>query len=392
MPLPDDARLISIDDHVIEPPSLWESRLPRRHLNVGPRFLEIEGSFVDPVGHEVSGLRNVWQYEDRIYLNFALNAVAGNDPATFGTEPQRWDEIRPGCYDPNARADDMDLDGIQAGLCFPTFPRLAGTLFLEANDKELALLCVKAWNDFILEEWCAAQPERLIPMAILPLWDVDLCVQEVQRTAAMGVKAISFPETPSRLGLHSFHDRGWNPLFAAVQDSDLALCLHFGSSGLIPTTSDDAPDALWIATMGTNSMIAAADLAYSPVFHEFPQLRVALSEGGIGWIPYLLDRIDQVWERHGLWTGLNQEKRPSELVREHVWGCFIDDRTGIAAREVIGVDRICWECDYPHSDSNWPNSRALAEKALADVSDHDARRIVELNARELLRFDFDLAG
>ena len=115
--------MISIDDHVIEPPHLWQSRLPKKYLADGPQFLEIEGSFVDPADHPQVGVRNVWHYEGRQYLNFALNAVAGKPFSEFGVEPQRWEEIRPGCYDPTARAADMDLDGIQAGQARQT-PRV----------------------------------------------------------------------------------------------------------------------------------------------------------------------------------------------------------------------------------------------------------------------------
>jgi predicted TIM-barrel fold metal-dependent hydrolase len=392
VPLPPDARLISVDDHVIEPPNLWKDRLPAKFRDAGPRFVEVEGQLTDVLGNDVSGLRHVWEYEGTRYPNFALNAVAGKPPEELGIEPFRLDQIRPGCYDAKARVADMDMDGIQAALCFPSFPRLPGTVFLQARDKEVALACIRAWNDFILEEWCAAAPDRLIPLVMLPLWDVRLSVAELERTSALGAKAVTFPETPSRLGLHSFYDGGWDPLFQAMVDTDTALCMHFGSSGEIPSTSEDAPNALWIATMGINSMIALTDLLYSPVLHKFPTLRAAYSEGGIGWIPYLLERIDFVWERHGYWNKLKMDVRPSELFRRNVWGCFISDDFGIDQRHAIGVDRICWECDYPHADSNWPNSRKLLEASLEDVPDEDARRIAELNARELLRFDADLTG
>jgi len=392
VPLPPDTRLISVDDHVIEPPNLWEDRLPAKYRETGPHFVEVAGQATDVMGNDVTGLRHGWEYEGTFYPNFALNAVAGKPPEELGIEPFRLDQIRPGCYDAQARVADMDLDGIQAALCFPSFPRLPGTVFLQARDKEVAALCIRAWNDFILEEWCAAAPDRLIPLVMLPLWDVRLSVAELERTAALGTKAVTFPETPSRLGLHSFYDGGWDPLFQTMVDTDTALCMHFGSSGEIPSTSEDAPNALWIATMGINSMVALTDLLYSPVLHKFPTLRAAYSEGGIGWIPYLLERIDFVWERHGYWNNLKMDVRPSELFRRNVWGCFISDDFGIAQRHVIGVDRICWECDYPHSDSNWPNSRKLLEASLQDVPDDDARRIAELNARDLLRFDADLTG
>jgi predicted TIM-barrel fold metal-dependent hydrolase len=292
----------------------------------------------------------------------------------------------PGCYDPAARLRDMDLDGIHGQLCFPTFPRFSGTLFLEAEDKDLALLCVQAWNDFHLEEWCAHAPDRFIPMMLLPLWDPELCVREIHRCAAKGVRTISFPENTTSLGLGSFHDGSWDPVFAAAQDADLPISMHFGTSGSLPIPSPDSPFSVVISLMGCNSMHTMADLLFSPVFHTFPNLKVALSEGGIGWMPYLLERCDYTWERHMYYTGVNREVPPSELFKKHFWGCFIDDQHGVDSRESIGVDRIMWECDYPHSDSNWPHSRKRVEEQLREVPDNEVHQMVELNARALYRF------
>jgi predicted TIM-barrel fold metal-dependent hydrolase len=152
-------------------------------------------------------------------------------------------------------------------------------------------------------------------------------------------------------------------------------------------TSDDAPMPVWISTMACNSMMTLADLAFSDVFHRFPRLRVSLAEGGIGWIPYLLERMDYVWERHRYYTGIDFDTRPSDLYRRHVWGCFIDDVAGIAMRETIGIDRIMWESDYPHSDGTWPDSRKRLDEVLTDVPEDDCRRIAETNAREFFRFE-----
>jgi predicted TIM-barrel fold metal-dependent hydrolase len=260
-------------------------------------------------------------------------------------------------------------------------------VFLQSEDKDLALRCVRAWNDFMIDEWCAAAPTRFIPVVILPLWDPRLAAAEVERTAAKGARTISFPENPAPLGLPSFHTDHWDPVFAAAQEAGMPLSMHFGSSGRPPITADDAPFAVAITLFGCNSMATTADLLFSPVFHKFKNLKVALSEGGIGWIPYMLERIDYTWERHKYYTGVNQDVRPSELFRRHIWGCFIDDEFGIANRHWIGVDRITWECDYPHSDSNWPHARKRAAETLVDVPDDEVHQIVELNARKLFRFD-----
>jgi predicted TIM-barrel fold metal-dependent hydrolase len=378
MPLRDDMKLISTDDHVVEHPRVWTDRLPSRYRDVGPRIVEDGGA-------------QVWDFEGRRYPQIGLNAVAGRPREEYGLEPTRYDELRPGCYDPAARIADMDLDGVQAQLCFPTFPKFAGTVFLQGDDKELALACVQAYNDFMLEEWCGAAPDRLIPLVILPLWDPRLATQEVERCAAKGAKAISFPENPAPLGLPSFHTDAWDPVFAAAQEAQLPLCMHFGSSGRAPDTADDAPFPVSIALFGCNSMYTTADLLFSRVFHKFDSLKVALAEGGIGWVPYMLERIDYTWERHRYYTEIDKDTRPSDLFRKHVWGCFIDDEFGLTNRHAIGIERITWEGDYPHSDSNWPNSRTRAAEVLADVPDEEVHRIVELNARELFCFDADLA-
>jgi predicted TIM-barrel fold metal-dependent hydrolase len=200
------------------------------------------------------------------------------------------------------------------------------------------------------------------------------------------VRAVSFPENPAKLGLPSFHSDHWDPLLSALEDAQLVVCLHFATSGQVTITADDAPMAVMTTLMGTNSMNTVADLLFSPVFHRHPRIKVAMSEGGTGWIPWLLERADITWERHRYYQNVNQTVRPSDLFRTHIWGCFIVDRYGVDNRHAIGVDRMTWECDYPHSDSFWPNSRKAVTEMFHDVPDDEVRRIVETNARDLFRF------
>jgi len=383
MPLQDHHHLISTDDHLVEPPHVWQQWLPASLRDRGPKIVEEDRGEQPPA--------EVWHYAGRRYPQIGLNAVAGKRPEEFGLDPVRYDHMLPGCYEPEARVADMDVDGVQAHLCFPSFPRTAGAAFIEGviedgDDPTLALACIHAWNDFQIQEWCAVAPDRFIPVVMLPLWDVDASVAEIERTAAMGAKTITFPENTVPLGMPSFHTDHWDPVFAAAADAQMPLCMHFGSSGKAPITAPDAPMAVMIALFGCNSMYATADLLFSPVFHRHPGLKVALSEGGVGWVPYLLERADYTWERHRFYQNVDQTVRPSDLFREHIWACFIDDEHGVANRDAIGVGNITWECDYPHSDSNWPNSRKRAAEILADVPDDEAQRIVETNARELFNF------
>ncbi|MEO9329027.1 amidohydrolase family protein [Gordonia aurantiaca] len=380
MPLQDHMQLISTDDHLIEHPMLWQDRLPSKYRESGPRIVE-------KVMNEGNPPAQVWQWEGRIYPYIGLNAVAGKKPEEYGAEPVRYDDMLPGCYDPKARLADMDIDGVHAALCFPSFPKFAGTVFLQGEDKELAHLCVQAWNDYVLDEWCPTAPDRYIPMTIMPLWDVDLCIKEIERTIDRGARAISFVENPVPLGLPSFHTDHWDRFFSACEEYEQVLSIHFGTSGKPPITAPEAPMAVMIALFGCNSMYATADLLFSPVFHKHPKLRFALSEGGIGWVPYMLERIDATWEKHRYYQNINQTVRPSDLFREHMFGCFIEDQHGIDNRHAVGIDNITWECDYPHSDSNWPNSRKVVAEQMRNVPDEDVHKMVELNARRLFRFE-----
>jgi predicted TIM-barrel fold metal-dependent hydrolase len=387
MPLQDDMHLISVDDHLIEHSRVWLDRMPEKYQDVCPRVIEsgAEGMHSE-FGTYVPPHSQAWLYEGNIHAQMGLNAVAGKPPEALGLDPVRYEDMIPGCYDPVERVKDMDLDGVHASLCFPQFPKFAGTLFLKSEDMELAGLCTRAWNDFLIDEWCATAPDRFIPLAILPFWDVEASVKEIQRVAAKGARAISFPENMVTLDLPSFHTDHWDPLFAAAAEADMPLCLHFGTSGKVPSTAPEAPMAVFISLMSCNSMYAVADLVFSPVFHLHPNLKIAFSEGGVGWIPYLLERMDATWEKHRFYQNVNQEVRPSELFRKHIWGCFIVDQHGLSSRDSIGIDRMLWECDYPHSDSHWPNSRKVASEQFLDVPDDEVGQIVERNARELFHF------
>ncbi|WP_375482564.1 amidohydrolase family protein [uncultured Jatrophihabitans sp.] len=383
MPLQNDMKIISTDDHVVEHPNVWLDRLPAALKERGPQIIE------DELGH------HVWRYDGEIYPQIGLNAVAGKDPKEYGMEPVRYDDMIPGCYDAGERVKDMDIDGVEAALCFPSFPGFSGGVFQRAKDKDLALECVRAWNDFQVDEWCAAAPSRLIPLGLLPTWDPVACAREVERLATLGTKAISFPDGPVPLGLPSFHHpTHWEPLWDAVEAADIPLALHFGSGSFVPGFSfldkskpdPHAPFAVAIAVFATNSMWSTADLLLSGVLQRHPKLRFVLSEGGIGWIPYLLERIDYTWERHRWYQDIDKVARPSELFKKHFWGCFIDDFHGVDNRYQIGIENILIEVDYPHSDSNWPNSRKRIAENLVNVPDDEARMIVETNARALFKF------
>jgi predicted TIM-barrel fold metal-dependent hydrolase len=203
----------------------------------------------------------------------------------------------------------------------------------------------------------------------------------VRRVARKGCHAVAFVENPTMIQMPSIHDEAWDPFWKACCDEQVVVAIHIGSVWQpAPPSGDSAPETL-MAGVPVATLHTAADFIFSPVFRRYPDLRIALSEGGIGWIPYFLERIDYLNERHSAWTRWKfAGERPSDVFRRHFLTCFIDDATGIRARDAIGVDAIAWECDYPHSDSTWPLAPERLMKSLAGVPDHEIDAISHQNA------------
>jgi predicted TIM-barrel fold metal-dependent hydrolase len=374
----DDMILVSVDDHVVEPPDLFERHLPAKYRDLAPHVV-----------HEDDGT-DVWHFLDFEIPNVGLNAVAGRPRDEYGIDPTSFDELRPGCYDVHQRVLDMDANGLLGSLNFPSLPGFAGRLFAAMDDKDAALALDRAYNDWHIEEWCGAAPGRFIPLAVPPIWDPQVLAAEVHRVAKKGCRAITFPENPVPLGLPSLHDDRWDPVWKACEDEGTVVCMHIGSSSKLVITAPDAPIDVMITLQPMNIVQAAADLIHSPVFKKYPNLTVALSEGGIGWIPYFLERLDHTYLTHKAWTGADFGKQlPSEVFMEHVILCFIEDEFGVRHAREIGVDRICIETDYPHSDAIWPNAPEVLGRhfATTDLSDDEIDKMTHRNAIELFHYD-----
>jgi predicted TIM-barrel fold metal-dependent hydrolase len=380
----DDLILVSVDDHVVEPPDMFDGHLASKWRDVAPRVVRRDDG------------TDVWLYEGREIPNIGLNAVAGRPPEEYGMEPTSYDEMRPGTYDIHERVRDMDANGVLGSLCFSSFPNLCGQLFARSKDKDAALAILQAYNDWHVDEWCGAYPGRFIPLMLPPIWDPQLMGAEVRRMAAKGCHAVSFSENPAKLKLPSLHSDHWDPFWAACEDEGTIVCLHIGSSSSLVITADDAPVDVLITLQPINIVQAAADLMWSPVLRKFPTLKLALSEGGIGWIPYFLDRLDWIYTRHRAWTGQDYgASLPSEVFRSRIVTCFIDDPAGVAALDRMAVDSVCWEADYPHSDSTWLVSPETlwATIAPAGLDDATIDDITHRNAMRHFRYDpFSSAG
>ncbi|XVQ08261.1 amidohydrolase family protein [Spirillospora sp. CA-255316] len=372
----EDLIMISVDDHVVEPPDLFERHIPDRHRDLAPRVRRTEDG------------SDVWTFNGATIPNIGLNAVAGRPKEEYGIEPTAFDEIRPGTYDIDERIKDMNAGGVLASMNFPSFPGFSGRVFAATEDKDLALAVLRAYNDWHIDEWAGTHPGRIIPMALPVLWDAELCAEEVRRVAAKGCHSITFTENPATLGYPSFHSDHWDPLWRAVCEENVVVSIHLGSSGRLSVTAPDAPIDVMITLQPMNICQAAADLLWSRVIKKYPDIRFALSEGGTGWIPYFLDRVDRTYDMHHRWTGQDFGGRlPSEVFREHFLTCFISDPVGVELRHRIGIDNIAWECDYPHSDSSWPHAPEELAEVAADVPDAELNKITFENAMRWYSFD-----
>ena len=390
-------KIISVDDHVVEPPHLWQTWLPEKFRDRGPRserrgigtMRHVGGGAYEQTFDPDGPRADCWVYEDLVYINKRHVAAVGFDRDDMTMSPITYDEMRPGCYEPKARLEDMDINHVEASLSFPTFPRFCGQTFAEAKDKELAEACVRAYNDWMVEEWCGDSGGRLIPLTIIPLWDAGLAAAEVRRNAERGVRAVCFSEIPSHLGLSSIHSGEWEPFITACEDTETVICMHIGSSSRMPATSGDAPVAVAATLSFNNAMASLADWLFSGILVRHPKLTLAYSEGQIGWLPYALERADDVWLEHRAWAGVKDlvPEPPSTYFRRQVYGCFFRDRHGLDSLDSIGVDRVTFETDYPHTDSTWPDTKKVAEEMMAGLDADTVYKIVRGNAIRMLQLD-----
>ncbi|MDA2967203.1 MAG: amidohydrolase family protein [Actinomycetota bacterium] len=391
-------KIISVDDHITEPATVWSDRLPSKYADVGPRVHRLPvkqmtfvgGTFTAIPGEkgEEGPLADWWFYEDLRRPLTRLDTAVGFSRDEVILAGITYDEMRQGSYKLKERLEDMDTAGIEASLCFPTFPRFCGQTFYEAKDKELAMLCVRAYNDWMVEEWCGESGGRMLPLCIIPLWDPVAAAAEVRRNAARGVHAVCFSEIPTNLGLPSIHDKDgyWKPFFAACNETATTINMHIGSGSKMPSTSPDAPAAVGSTLTFANCCFSMVDWLMSGVFTEFPNLKIAYSEGQIGWIPYILERANNVWEENRGWGGIADKVLvpPSQLFKEHIYGCYFDDPHGLRSLEEIGVDNVTFECDYPHSDSTWPHTAKIAAEQTRELSDEVVYKLMRGNAIKML--------
>ena len=371
--------VISVDDHLVEPPWLFDGRLAAKHADRAPRIVE------------TATRAQQWEFDGKVFAQMGFNALSGRaDKDDFTFEPARFDDMRRGCFDIHARIADMDLNGIWASVNFPSqITGFCGRIYSACTDPDLGYAVTRAFNDWIADEWHGSYPERIVPMGITYLADADLGADEIRRNAARGFTAVSLPEQPQNVGMPSIHSGWWEPIIQACVDTDTVICLHIGSSGQLLPRDLAGPAAVGATMFQVQSYVACSEWLWSGIPVRHPTLKISMSEGGIGWVPMLMDRLDFMLTQSGHgrndWKNLHTDLTPTEVLQRNFWFCSIDDPSILPLRERIGIDHIMLEVDYPHADSTWPDSQAYFDLRLRDLPVEHVRKIAYANAAALFR-------
>jgi predicted TIM-barrel fold metal-dependent hydrolase len=370
--------LVSVDDHLLEPRDTFEGRMPAALASRAPRIVE------DDTGMEY------WLFEDE-----RVPIIGGNVMKSWTAEemymgPVRYDQMRRGAWDVAERVRDMDLAGIYASLCFPSMVfGFAGWRFARIEDPELRLASLRAYNSWVLDAWCGAAPERLIPSQVTCLWDAELAATEIRANAERGFRSVTFSENPETLGFPGLYTGYWDPFFAACEETGTVINLHVGSAGTTLLPSKDSPGEVLSALFTVSSLATTVDWIFAKIPVRFPDLRLVLSEGGIGWIPMLLDRLEYIANEYvpggmsDTWDGIDISPR-EVLVRNFRFAAYWDPRTVRQLDDEL-LGSVMYESDYPHADSSWPDTQELLRQQFEGIPDETVAALTYRNACDLYR-------
>jgi predicted TIM-barrel fold metal-dependent hydrolase len=368
--------LVSVDDHVLEPPTLFQGRMPRQFADRAPRVERVDDE-------------DIWVFDDG--LRSPVSAGDGYitwEPGSRDDIGVTYDDLRPGVWDVHDRVKDMDLGGVYASLNFPSIAfGFAGQVFQRMKDPDLGLASMRAYNDWMIDEWVGSYPDRFIPCQVAWLRDAEIAASEIRKNAERGFTSVAFTENPEMLGLPSLHTQYWRPFLEACAETETIINLHIGSSSHIYVPSTDSP----LQVVGTlipviNGMASCLDWMYSWVPREIPDIKFVISEGGLGWVPLLIDRFYFHFHEFQQPSGAKAEKISDRdlLCRNFYFATYYDPKA-LNYRHDIGIDHIMLEADYPHGDSSWPDTQRLIDEQICLYPQEDIDLLTHRNACALYR-------
>ena len=372
--------IFSTDSHVIEPPDLWAGKVDAAYRDRTPRLVPEAGG-------------DWWHVEGERVLSVNGGTHAGvrfQDPKALKLEA-RWAEVIAGAYQPQAKLKDMDTDGIQGEVIYPTL----GMHFFRIPDAGLARNIMRVYNDW-LAEFCKADPKRLKAVALICLDDIPLAIAELTRAAKAGLCGAMISVYPS--AERSYDRPEYEAFWAAAAEMAMPLSLHIATNRTLPPAARTTEDRWSTKVLNTPTAyvtavnyieMSLADMLFSGVFERFPKLRFVSLEYEAGWAPYLIEMMDYTYTqraRRANWYRFKDGVLPGDLFRQCVAISFQEDALAIKLRQEIGVDNLVWGSDYPHQESTFPRSREILDKVLAGVPQMEQEKIRGGNAARLYRF------
>lgn len=373
-------RLVSADSHIAEPPDLWTRRIDRRFVERAPTLISHDDSdyfVMDPTKPRQPGDHGVG-----IGLLATKRKYADPEGYDFGHRG-RWHDVPESAYDPAERVRELDAEGIEAELIYPTF----GLGMFGIKDREFRYACLRAYNEW-LAEYCAAAPKRLFGIAAIATDSIERDVAELERCARSGLKGAMM--SISQKSGSNYGDKEFDDLWAAAAALEMPVSLHVAAS----ETSFHATGNIWadFACVFTPTMYTIVSMIFSGLFDRHRALKVLSVENDASWALAVLERMDDRWQHDRHWARgdhLISGRKPSEVFHDHVACTFMRDRTAILNREIIGKGNLMWGSDFPHFDGAWPNSQAALERQFAGIPLEDQIRIGRRNAIDFYKLPLD---
>src|SRR5262245_10545800 len=372
-----DYPIIDADAHVYEPSDVWQARVPQRLRARAPKVTRTDDG-------------DVWSFDDGARLRpVGLMAAAGASYLDFRPSGLTYETIRRGHFDAAARLADMNADGIHAQLLYPSVCEEGARMF--GDERELQLACVRAYNQWVLE-FSAAAPDRLFAHAVVPATGVADAVRELEWAVARGLRGVVISSFPNGSVDPSPDD---DPFWARAAEAGVPVALHIGSfhpAG--PAARRRFEPAIVLpraatSKSGANSVPLVARIVFSGLLERIAGLRVVLVEANIGWIPAMLEQTDDMFLRYRWFTGTAARlpTMPSRIFHRNFWATFMIDTVGIELRHRLNVDHLMWSTDYPHTGTDWPNSRVTIERVFRGVARSEVKQMLHDNVKRLYRLD-----